>query len=115
MPKNNKSIVFVDRQREFRQLNDLEQKRTSSLAVIKGRRRVRKSRLIEEYASGKRAFHFTGLPPTQKTTAQEQRVEFCRQLQQQLNLQHSILLLKEVGFRGSSKEQILIINLLITP
>ena len=86
MTRINKTTVFVGRQRELQLIRSLEQKSSSSLVVIKGRRRAGKSRLIEEYAAGKKSFYFTGLPRTTKVSAQEQRSEFCRQLQKQFNL-----------------------------
>ena len=59
-------------------------KRMASLVVIRGRRRIGKSRLVEEFAKGKPFFSFTGLAPTDKTTAQLQRDEFAKQLGAQL-------------------------------
>lgn len=62
------------------------QKRTASLAVIKGRRRIGKSRLAEEFGKPLRTYNFTGLPPDKKMTVQHQRTEFARQIQEQLNI-----------------------------
>ena len=44
------NFKFIGRSIELAQLNDLLQKKTSSLVVVKGRRRIGKSRLIEEFA-----------------------------------------------------------------
>ena len=46
--------------------------------MIKGRRRIGKTRLIQEFTRGKKALFFMGLAPDEKTTAQSQRdvVEF---------------------------------------
>lgn len=79
-------LSFVGREEELEILGALLKKRSASLAVIKGRRRIGKSRLIEEFA--KRhvfdAFYvFSGVLPTKETTAQSQRDEFSSQLSKQ--------------------------------
>ncbi len=81
-----KQFPFIGRQNELKNLNDLLQKKTSSLVVIKGRRRIGKSRLVEEFAKGHRFLSFSGLVPTGLTTDQLQREAFARQLKQVLNL-----------------------------
>ncbi len=51
--------------------------------MIKGRRRIGKSRLVEELAKRHPSdgfFRFAGLPPTPETTAQSQRDVFLGQL-----------------------------------
>ncbi len=80
------SVPFIDRKQELENLKLLLEKRSSSLVVIKGRLRIGKSRLIEEFAKGKKFLRFEGIAPTRKTTAQQQRDEFARQLHQQLGL-----------------------------
>jgi len=75
---------FIGRQTELDGLNRLWKKNTSSLVIIKGRRRIGKSRLVEEFASGYINYVFSGLPPHPKTTAQSQRNEFSIQLSQQM-------------------------------
>lgn len=51
------------------------------MVVIRGRRRIGKSRLIKEFGNEFKHFYsFSGLPPTQNTTAQGEREEFCRQM-----------------------------------
>lgn len=77
---------FVGREKELKQLNDLLGKKVSSLVVIRGRRRIGKSRLIKEFASGKKYYEFTALPPTENTTKQSQLNEFSRQLAKQTEL-----------------------------
>ena len=77
---------FVGRDHELSQLNDLLQKNTASLVVINGRRRIGKSRLIEEFAVGKTFYQFSGLAPRKGITAQNQRDEFAIQLSEQTNL-----------------------------
>lgn len=81
-----KSLPFIGRSDETAQLNALLHKKTASLVVVKGRRRVGKSRLLEEFIQGKRAFSFRGLAPTDKTTAQSERDEFARQLSEATQL-----------------------------
>lgn len=77
---------FFGRERELRLLNELLEKRSASLAVIKGRRRIGKSRLIQKFCEPFKTLRFVGLPPEQKVTAQDQREEFCRQMQEQLGV-----------------------------
>lgn len=72
---------FYGRQEELDRLSGLLKKRASSLVVIKGRRRIGKSRLILEFSKGFKTFIFTGLPPTEKTTAQTQREYFVQQME----------------------------------
>lgn len=74
---------FVGRRRELAQLKLLFKKKTASLVVVKGRRRIGKSRLIEEFSQGVTFYHFSGLPPGEQTTAQDQRDEFAAQLNTQ--------------------------------
>jgi len=73
---------FVGREHELTQLRGLRDRKIASLAVIKGRRRIGKSRLIEEFAKddGIDFLRFSGIPATQNTTAQDQRDEFARQI-----------------------------------
>lgn len=77
---------FLGRQREMRLLQRLLTKRTASLAVIKGRRRIGKSRLAEEFGKPFNTHVFVGLPPEEKLTAQMQREEFAKQMQRTLNI-----------------------------
>lgn len=71
---------FVGRKYELSLLNDLLEKKVSSLVVVRGRRRIGKSRLVLEFAQHKKYYVFSGLPPTDHTTAQSQRDEFAKQL-----------------------------------
>jgi len=80
-----KKEIFIGRQEELRRLKDLTRKATSSLVVIHGRRRIGKSRLIEEFAKGYRFLRFSGLPVTPETTAQSQRDAFAGQLCKELS------------------------------
>lgn len=80
------NVEFIGRKKELARLQRLFDKKTASLVVIKGRRRVGKSRLAEEFARDKTFYSFTGLPPDMKTTSQSQREEFARQLALQFKL-----------------------------
>jgi uncharacterized protein len=77
---------FFGRQRELQILQRLLTKRTASLVVIKGRRRIGKSRLAEEFGKSLKTYTFVGLPPEKQTTAQHQREEFSRQMQEQIGI-----------------------------
>lgn len=77
------SAPFIGRQYELDRLNDLLHKKTASLVVINGRRRVGKSRLVEVFAKGKMFYRFSGLAPDKGITAQDQRNEFMLQLSHQ--------------------------------
>lgn len=77
---------FYGREEELDRLGGLLKKKTSSLAVIKGRRRIGKSRLILEFSKGLKTFVFTGLPPTENTTAQTQREYFVQQMERLLGV-----------------------------
>ena len=80
-----KEFPFIGRAAELKSLKDLAQKKSSSLVVIRGRRRIGKSRLEEEFAKKERFLPFVGLAPTEQMTAQSQREAFAKQLS--LNLQ----------------------------
>lgn len=74
---------FIGRKHELETLKRFVKKKTASLIVVRGRRRIGKSRLIEEFAKPYKFYTFSGIPPTQKTTAQSQRDEFASQLNKQ--------------------------------
>ncbi len=78
---------FYGRKTELDRLNKQNQKKTSAMVVIKGRRRIGKTRLILEFSQGQKSLIFTGLPPEKgKTTAQDQREYFAKQMEQLLHL-----------------------------
>jgi hypothetical protein len=79
-------IPFVGRHTELAELQALLKKRTASLVVIKGRRRVGKTRLLEEFTKGKKSYFLRGLAPTIKTTAQNQRDHFAQQMSEATGL-----------------------------
>ncbi|MBA3814642.1 MAG: ATPase, partial [Alphaproteobacteria bacterium] len=54
---------FIGRKTELKDLHLLLSKKSASLVVVRGRRRIGKSRLIEEFAKDKRFIRFSGIPP----------------------------------------------------
>lgn len=72
--------TFVGRKKELNKLNLLLNKKSASLVVVKGRRRIGKSRLIEEFGKSHRIYTFSGVLPNEKTTLQSQLREFGWQL-----------------------------------
>lgn len=71
---------FVGRINELDKLQSLINKKTASLVVIHGRRRIGKSRLIQEFGKKMPFYIFSGLPPTPSTTIQRQRDTFTNQM-----------------------------------
>lgn len=71
---------FVGRNRELQRLEDLLKTGRACLVVIKGRRRIGKSRLAEEFGKNKVFLPFSGLAPVKRVTAQDQRDAFAREL-----------------------------------
>jgi uncharacterized protein len=81
-----KTTVFIGREAELVTLNQAHNKKTAQLIVIRGRRRIGKSRLIEEFVKGKQHFRFAGIAPESAYTAQTQRDFFTSQLAEQTSL-----------------------------
>jgi len=78
---------FIGRQEELGILKRLLNKKSASLIIIKGRRRIGKSRLLEEFSQFfHKSYMFSGLPPAEEanTSAQSQRDEFAIQLNHQI-------------------------------
>lgn len=71
---------FVGRDKELERLEDLSKSGRACLVVIKGRRRIGKSRLAEEFGKNKKLLSFSGLAPVKTLTAQDQRNAFALQL-----------------------------------
>ena len=71
---------FVGRDSELQRLEDLSRSGRACLVVIKGRRRIGKSRLAEEFGKNKFFLPFSGLAPVKGVTAQDQRNAFARGL-----------------------------------
>jgi uncharacterized protein len=75
--------TFVGREGELAKLKELARLDVPSLVVIKGRRRVGKSRLATEFAarlSGYQSVLLTGMAPDEKVTANDEREDFAAQL-----------------------------------
>ena len=78
---------FIGRRDEIAGLNKLLDRRSAGLVVLKGRRRIGKSRLLEEFAkSFAKSYVFSGLAPREKISAQTQRHEFARQFARELGV-----------------------------
>jgi len=65
---------------------NLFQKRSASLVVMRGRRRIGKSRLTQEFAKNISHYIFSGIPPTEDISAADQREEFARQLHRKMKI-----------------------------
>lgn len=80
--------LFIGRKDELKKLNDLKEsfhlKGLAQLVVIKGRRRIGKSRLAEEFSQNQRFLAFSGVFPAPETNNQNQldifSEQFCRVL-----------------------------------
>ena len=77
--------MFIGRKEYLDSLGMLWNKPTASLVTCRGRRRIGKSTLIEEFAA-RTADHFIeieGLPPCKGMTDRRQRRHFCQVLSDQ--------------------------------
>lgn len=82
---------FIGRTRELMRLRSTHQKNTASFIVIKGRRRIGKSRLIEEFSKDfDHYYQFEGLAPDQGITDAHQLSDFCSQISHQFNAPKAI-------------------------
>jgi uncharacterized protein len=77
---------FIGRISELAELQSLRESGQAQLVIVEGRRRIGKSRLVEEFGRGQRFLQFAGLAPTQVPDAQMQRDEFSRLLSEQTGL-----------------------------
>lgn len=78
--------VYVGRKQELQKLERLWDKKVPSLVVMKGRRRIGKSRLIQEFSKQYKTFLLVGLPPSGHETHQSQIDFFMKELCRQSNL-----------------------------
>ena len=69
--------LFIGRTQELTTLDSLFSKWSSSFLVIKGRRRIGKSRLVEEFSKGKTFYRFCGEVGVNDQT---QRGDFARRV-----------------------------------
>ena len=70
-------MLFFGRQNELALLNELLKKRTASLVVIKGRRRIGKSRLAEVFGERLCTYTFEGLPVLKNVLKRIKTCLFC--------------------------------------
>jgi hypothetical protein len=82
----NKRKSFVGRRAELQILESLKCKNTASLIVIKGRRRIGKSRLAEEFGKKSKFISISGNPPIDNEPKNYQIHSFGVQLSSQLGL-----------------------------
>ena len=76
--------TFIGRQQEQAEFRELLARKNSSLVTCHGRRRIGKSRFIQQCAKQASAFfEFSGLPPRPGLTRKEQLTAFSQQLAQQ--------------------------------
>ena len=81
--------MFVGRDYEIEQLRRISKLPKASLVVCRGRRRIGKSTLIEQFAQVFPHFYeFQGLAPREQMTNADQLENFGNQLNTQLNLPH---------------------------
>ena len=57
---------FIGREPEIARLKGLLNKKSASLIVVRGRRRIGKSRLLAEFGKEMKSFFFSGMPPVRK-------------------------------------------------
>jgi uncharacterized protein len=77
---------FVGREKELEELEGLARSGNARMVVIKGRRRIGKSRLAEVFGKGKNFLSFSGLAPIKGITAQDQRDAFASQLSSKFHI-----------------------------
>lgn len=111
----NKMSPFIGRNKQKILFKQLIKKNSASLVVIKGRRRIGKSRLAEEFGQFfPEVLMFSGLPPDKKITAEDQRKEFQRQLRAQrvpgLGTDDWGDLFKDLGVFAASKKILILLD-----
>jgi AAA+ ATPase superfamily predicted ATPase len=76
-----KQGLFIGRKNELQQLKSLQSKKNSNLVVLRGRRRIGKSTLIQKFSEHFPLFvEIQGLSPSQFSTNQEQLDHFAAKL-----------------------------------
>jgi len=78
--------VCVGRERELALLHEFRERRTAGLVVCRGRRRIGKSTLIEQFGQHCRFYEFYGLAPRAGITNADQLAHFGEQLGAAFNL-----------------------------
>lgn len=84
--KTTDNSLFIGRKSELKKLKSYIKQEVASLIAITGRRRIGKSRLIEQLAKESNFVRFSGIFPETGITAQTQRDEFARRLSNYFNL-----------------------------
>ncbi len=75
---------FYGRERELGMLKELQDSKVARLVVVRGRRRIGKSRLAEKFGElFDRHLTFVGLPPEEDVSAEIQRRHFANELEKQ--------------------------------
>lgn len=82
--KNTK--YFIGREDELKRLEGVGSLRRSAMVVIKGRRRVGKSRLVAEFAKDKVFLSFAGMAPVEGVKAQDQYTAFANDISSHFNI-----------------------------
>lgn len=81
-----KKRLFIGRETELKRLRSMLDKKSASFLAIKGRRRVGKSRLVDEFSKNfKYYYKFEGLAPSKEITSAKQIEEFNKQFSKQFN------------------------------
>ncbi len=79
--------MFAGRDSELNLLNNLRRKQVSSLVVVTGRRRIGKSRLIQEFSQHFKQFiQFQGLAPREGASNASNLAHFAEQFSLQFSL-----------------------------
>lgn len=128
MLKKKPKPKFVGRKEELQDLERLFKKKSASLVVIQGRRRIGKSRLAQEFGKKHTFIQLSGIPPTPATTAQSQRDDIMIQLCEAIGMptftlddwskifqllareakgRKTVILLDEISWMGSKDPQFL--------
>lgn len=82
---------FIGRHTELARLTEITALPRASFIVVRGRRRVGKSRLIEQFSKQFEHYYvFTGLAPDKNTTPEHQLREFSRQMAEQFKAPRAI-------------------------
>ena len=84
--------MFFGRRDAIQKLEELRSKNVASLVTCRGRRRIGKSTLIEEFArqSEARFIKIEGIRPTAHTTNEQEIANFCGQLANQTTAERSV-------------------------
>lgn len=98
--------MFFGREDLLEQLSSLWNKRVSSLVTCRGRRRIGKSTLIEQFASRSKArfLKIEGVRPERKTTSHDELAAFAKQLSDQCGCERTPPLDWSDAFRRLDRE-----------